>query len=91
MHRLFGGVRLAFGRVVTPGFYAHLGYGWRDTGDPTVPPSSNGGLAFDGGFLLDIHVIPHFGFGGHIEYVTIDAQPYTPQWLAFGLHGDVVF
>jgi hypothetical protein len=89
VHRLFGGVRLAFGRVVTPGFYAHLGYGWRNTGDPSVIGA--GGLAFDAGFLLDIHVVRRFSFGGHIEYVTIDAQPYTPQWIAFGLHGDVVF
>ena len=39
MHRFFGGIRVAFGRVVVPGFYGHLGYGWRDTGDPTVPQS----------------------------------------------------
>jgi hypothetical protein len=89
MHRLFGGVRVAFGRVVTPGFYGHLGYGWRDTGDPTVAQA--GGLAFDAGFFLDFHLVPGFGFGGHIEYVTVDAQPYTPQWIAIGLHGDFVF
>ncbi len=89
MHRLFGGVRLAFGRLVVPGFYAHVGYGWRDTGDPTVPQA--GGLTFDAALLLDIHVIPHVGFGGHLEYVTIDAQPYTPEWVAFGMHADVAF
>jgi hypothetical protein len=88
-HRLFGGVRLAFGYVVTPGFYAHLGYGWRNTGDPSVPPI--GGLALDAGFALDFHVLRHFVFGAHAEYVTIDSQPYTPQWIALGLHGDVVF
>jgi hypothetical protein len=91
MHRFFGGARFAFGRVVMPGFYAHLGYGWRDTGDPTVAPGSTGGLAFDAGFLLDFRLVPGFGFGVHAEYVTIDAQPYTPQWVAIGLHGDVTF
>jgi hypothetical protein len=91
MHRLFGGVRVAFGRIVTPGFYVHLGYGWRNTGDPSFAPNSTGGLAFDAGFLLDVHITPAFALGGHVEYVTIDAQPYTPQWLAFGLHGDVTF
>ena len=85
--RVFGGVRLTFGRVVAPGFYAHVGYGWRNTGDPTIP--QNGGLAFDTGFVLDFHVVRHFGFGGHIEYTSIDAQPYTPQWVAVGLHVDV--
>jgi hypothetical protein len=88
-HRLFGGARLAFGHFVTPGFYAHAGYGWRNTGDPTVPQT--GGLALDAGFALDFHVIHHFGFGAHAEYVTIDTEPYTPQWLALGLHGDLVF
>ena len=85
--RFFGGVRLTFGRVVAPGFYAHVGYGWRNTGDPTIP--QNGGLAFDTGFVLDFHVIRHVGFGAHIEYTSIDAQPYTPQWVALGLHVDV--
>ena len=88
-HRLFGGARLSFGHVVAPGFYGHLGYGWRNTGDPSVPQL--GGLALDAGFALDFHVLRHFGFGAHAEYVTIDAQPLTPQWLALGLHGDVVF
>jgi hypothetical protein len=89
IHRLFGGVRVVFGRIVTPGFYGHLGYCWRNTGDPTV--AQGGGFAFDAGFLLDFHVIPGFGFGIHAEYVTIDAQPYTPQWIALGLHADFVF
>jgi hypothetical protein len=89
MHRLFAGARVGFGRVVVPTFYGHIGYGWRDTADPTVAQAS--GVAFDLGFALDFHVVPHFGFGGHIEYAAIDAQPYTPQWLAIGLHADVAF
>lgn len=89
MHRVFGGVRIGFGRVVVPTFYAHVGYGWRDTSDPTVAAAS--GVAFDTGFALDFHVIRHFGFGGHVEYAAIDAEPYTPQWLALGLHADVAF
>jgi hypothetical protein len=89
MHRLFAGARVGFGRLVVPTFYGHLGYGWRDTGDPTVNEAS--GLAFDLGFALDFHIIPHLGFGGHIEYAAIDAEPYTPRWLALGLHADLAF
>ena len=88
MHRVFAGARIAFGRFLVPVFYAHVGYGWRTTEDPTVPEAS--GLAFDFGGALDLHLIPHLGIGAHIEYATIDAQPYTPQWLAFGLHADLV-
>jgi hypothetical protein len=89
MHRLFAGARIGFGRVVVPTLYAHVGYGWRDTADPSVAAAS--GVAFDAGFALDFHVVRQFGFGGHVEYAAIDAEPYTPQWLALGLHADVAF
>jgi hypothetical protein len=89
MHRVFAGVRVGFGRIVVPTFYAHAGYGWRDTGDPTVAQAS--GVALDAGFALDLHVVRHLGFGGHVEYAAIDAEPYTPRWLALGLHADVAF
>jgi hypothetical protein len=89
MHRLFAGARVGFGRLVVPTFYGHVGYGWRDTGDPSVNQAS--GVALDLGFALDFHVIPHLGFGAHVEYAAIDAQPYTPQWLALGLHADLAF
>jgi hypothetical protein len=89
VHRLFGGVRFAFGRVVAPGFYVHIGYGWRDTADPTVARAS--GFAFDAGGLIDFRLVPHFGFGPHVEYVLVDAQPYTPHWVAIGAHADINF
>jgi hypothetical protein len=89
MHRVFAGARVGFGRLVVPTFYGHVGYGWRDTADPTIAQTS--GVAYDVGFALDFHVVRHFGFGGHVEYAGIDAQPYTPQWLALGLHADIAF
>jgi hypothetical protein len=89
MHRLFAGARIGFGHLVVPTVYGHVGYGWRDTGDPSVAQAS--GVAFDVGFALDFHIVPHFGFGAHIEYAAIDAEPYTPQWLALGLHADIAF
>ncbi|MGA2449594.1 MAG: hypothetical protein ABTD50_13000 [Polyangiaceae bacterium] len=88
-HRLFGGARLSFGRFLVPVIYGHIGYGWRVTGDPSVP--QEGGLALDVGGALDLRVIPHFGIGVHIEYATIDAQDYAPQWIATGLHADLTF
>lgn len=88
-HRVFGGARLGFGWILVPTVYAHVGYGWRDTNDPTVPEAS--GLAFDAGLALDLHIIPHFGFGAHAEYAMIDSVPYTPHWLALGLHADLAF
>jgi hypothetical protein len=49
------------------------------------------GVAFDAGFALDLHLIPHLGVGGHIEYAMIDSTPYTPHWLGLGLHADLAF
>ena len=89
LHRGFAGVRLGFGRFIVPVVYGHIGYGWRETGDPIVPQAS--GFAYDAGVALDLHIIPHFGFGAHAEVAGIDSQPYTPQWLALGLHAEVVF
>jgi len=89
MHRLMGGARLGIGRVVVPTFYAHVGYGWRNTGDPTV--TADRGVAFDGGFALDLHVVRRLSFGGHVEFATLNAPPFAPQWVAVGLHGDVAF
>jgi hypothetical protein len=86
-HRVFAGARLGLGEILVPTIYAHFGYGWRGTGDPSVPDA--GGTAFDAGVALDLHIIPHVGLGAHAEYATIDAQPYVPQWLAVGLHADI--
>jgi hypothetical protein len=88
MNRVFAGARLSFGRILVPVLYAHVGYGWRNTGDPTVPQAS--GVAFDAGGALDLFVVPHFVFGAHLEYASIDAQPYTPQWVAIGAHAEVL-
>jgi hypothetical protein len=86
-NRVVGGVRLGLGEIIVPTIYGHVGYGWRTTGDATV--ADTGGVAADGGVALDLHVIPHLGFGAHAEYSVVDARPYVPQWLAFGLHADV--
>jgi hypothetical protein len=87
-HRVIAGARLGLGEILVPTIYAHVGYGWRGTGDPTVPQV--GGTAVDAGLALDLHLIPHLGLGAHGEYATIDARPYAPQWLAIGLHADLV-
>ncbi|HLK41143.1 MAG TPA: hypothetical protein VKU41_30540 [Polyangiaceae bacterium] len=87
-HRIMGGIRLGLGELIVPNLYGHLGYGWRSTADPTVP--SAGGLAFDAGVALDLHLIPHLSFGPHVEYAMIDASPFVPQWLALGVHADLV-
>lgn len=90
MNRVFAGARLSFGRILVPVVYAHLGYGWRQTGDASIT-GSNGGLGFDVGGALDLHVVPHLGVGVHVDYTNVETQVETPQWVALGLHADLVF
>jgi hypothetical protein len=92
MNRIAAGARLGFGRILVPVIYAHLGYGWRQVapqwGDTL---SNNGGLAFDVGGAIDLRVVPHLGFGVHLEYTQIALSTDTPQWLAIGGHVDFIF
>jgi hypothetical protein len=90
MQRIFAGGRIGLGEIVVPSAYAHGGFGWRTTSDPGVPAGS--GLAFDAGLALDLHVIPHVGFGAHAEYASIGTGGgKSPEWLAFGLHLEIDF
>jgi hypothetical protein len=86
--RLMVGLRVGFGRFVVPSLYGHVGYGWRSTGDPTLGDAN--GFAGDFGGALDLRFWRHLQLGAHVEYASIDATPYAPSWLAFGLHMDVV-
>ncbi len=89
MERTFVGVRLGFGEVIVPIVYGHIGYGWRSTsGGPVEPVPAASGVAADVGAGLDFHLIRHFGFGFHVEYVAVEATPDVPDWIAFGVHGD---
>jgi hypothetical protein len=89
LHRVFAGARLSFGRFLVPVVYAHIGYGWQVTGDPTVQGAA--GLSYDFGGALDLRVIPHLGLGVHLEYAAIEAQPVSLEWIALGAHADVLF
>lgn len=93
MERAFAGVRVGFGEIVVPVFYGHVGYGWRGTtGGPLLyPVPTASGVTADAGVGLDFHLIRLLGFGLHFEYVAVEATPYVPDWMAFGLHADVAF
>ena len=90
LHRVFGGVRLAFGRVLVPVLYAHGGFGWRGTDDPSLSGNDNG-FMFDVGGAIDFHVVPHFSFGAHLEYDEIFTPNDPPKWLGVGGHAAIVF
>ncbi|MGO8992511.1 MAG: hypothetical protein ACLQVI_04240 [Polyangiaceae bacterium] len=88
MNRVFFGARVAFGSFFVPSIYGHVGYGWRTTGEPDVLAAN--GVAADVGGALDLRFFRHFQFGVHGEWVTVDAQPYAPEWVALGVHLDLI-
>jgi hypothetical protein len=92
MNRIFAGVRLGFGRWVVPTVYAHLGAGFRSVGGPQpFLPENTTGFTFDTGVAVDFYLTHHFAIGPHAEFVDMATTPVAPQWLAFGVHADIVF
>jgi hypothetical protein len=89
LNRVFAGARLSVGRFVVPVVYAHVGYGWQVTNDPAAQGAS--GVSYDVGGALDLRIIPHLGFGAHVEFAAIEASPYSFEWVALGVHGSVIF
>jgi hypothetical protein len=59
----FGGVRLALGKIVEPGVYAHLGYGHIGTDF-----GGHSGAAADAGVTLDLTFLPLIDLGVHGGY-----------------------
>ena len=82
------GGRVAFGKVLEPGLYAHLGYGHL---------SSNGvghsGATADAGVTLDLTLLPIIDFGVHAGYNGMlksgDYQAFDSYVL--GVHGALIF
>ena len=82
------GGRVAFGKILEPGLYAHLGYGHL---------SSNGvghsGATADAGVTLDLTLLPIIDLGVHAGYNGMlksgDYQAFDSYVL--GVHGALIF
>jgi len=82
------GGRLAFGKILEPGVYAHLGYG-----HVSEFGSSRSGATIDGGLTLDLTLLPLIDLGVHGGYNGLLA---TGGYRAFdtyvvGVHAALVF
>lgn len=86
--RGFGGVRLAFGELIKPSVFAHLGYG-----------SASGGHQYDGvtydvGAALDLTALPIFDIGIHADYAALNSSNTdgaSAQWIDLGAHAALYF
>lgn len=76
----FGGLRLGFGHVVQPNFFAHLGLGF--VGQSRLGPAADIG----GG--LDFRITRLFSLGVQAAYntVTITESGDAARWVSFGLN-----
>ena len=82
------GGRLAFGKILEPGLYAHLGYGHVGGDGGGVS-----GATIDGGLTLDLTILPYIDLGIHGGYNGMLASGSHPAFDTYvlGVHGAVVF
>jgi hypothetical protein len=82
------GGRLAFGKILEPGVYAHLGYGHLG-----FVGGSHSGATADAGVTLDLTVLPLIDFGVHAGYNGMLKRNSNPAFDSFvlGIHAALIF
>lgn len=88
LSQFIAGGRLAFGKILEPGLYAHLGYGHLSG----VDVSRSGGTG-DAGVTLDLTLLPLIDLGVHAGYNGMfKSEPYAAfDSYVVGVHGALVF
>lgn len=86
----FIGGRIAFGKILEPGLYGHLGIAHLDIDNG---PGSRTAPRLDAGLFLDLTVLPLVNVGVHGGYYSFLAGGGQPAFNYFvaGLHGALVF
>ncbi len=86
----FIGGRIAFGKILEPGLYGHLGIAHLHVNDG---PGSRTAPRLDAGLFLDLTVLPLVNVGVHGGYDSFLAGSGQPAFNYFvaGLHGALVF
>jgi hypothetical protein len=82
------GGRLAFGKILEPGVYAHLGYG-----HVGADGGGRSGATIDGGLTLDLTILPLIDLGIHGGYNGMLASGSDSAFDTYvlGVHGALVF
>jgi hypothetical protein len=82
------GGRVAFGKVIEPGMYAHLGYGHVVEGGV-----GRSGATGDAGVTLDLTLLPLIDLGVHAGYDGLLKSGNAPAFDSYvlGVHGALVF
>jgi len=82
------GGRLAFGKILEPGIYAHLGYGHLSS-----VVGGHSGATGDAGVTLDLTLLPFIDLGVHGGYNGMFKTGDYPAFDSYvlGVHGAVIF
>lgn len=82
------GGRLAFGKILEPGVYAHVGYGHLGADD-----GGRSGATVDAGLTLDLTLLPFIDLGVHGGYNGMLAKDNDNAFDTYvlGVHGALVF
>ncbi|MGC4090267.1 MAG: hypothetical protein QM756_20780 [Polyangiaceae bacterium] len=85
----FVGGRAAFGKVVEPGVFAHIGYGSMKSGNFDAV----GGTTLDAGLSLDFTMVPLLDFGLHGAYgaAFLKDADEAFDWFRVGAHAALAF
>lgn len=90
----FVGARLAYvyGKILSPGIYAHIGYGEAAAMPDVGKPSYQHGPMVNVGASLDLVSFKYFVLGAHLEWNAMhlgarqDLDTDTLQWVNWGAH-----
>lgn len=94
--RVMVGARIAFGEILRPTAFGHIGYGRLNLSDDDVFFERRGGLAdasalaWDLGLALDLAILPLIDVGVHGAWNVIETDE-TLDWWSAGVHANLTF
>jgi hypothetical protein len=94
LYRGFAGLRLSLGKLIEPGIFGHVGYGYIAFQDIAGAfDESHGALSYDVGATLDLTLLPVLDVGIHGAYngLTGDSRFKRVNWVNAGGHVSVQF
>lgn len=85
------GARLAFGAVLQPSIFGHLGLGRAVFADGLLQRENETAFTYDVGAALDLTILPLLDIGIQAAYVSLPAPDPAIEWVRLGVHASLVF